>query len=92
MTLRYTRSALQDIHDIATYLTERNPKAASHLISEFAKATSRLTQSPNLGAKVEGGRRRLVVENYLIYYRVDNADIAILYVRHGARKRVWADE
>ena len=39
MTLRYTRSVLQDIHDIATYLTERNPKAASHLISEFAKAT-----------------------------------------------------
>jgi len=36
--------------------------------------------------------RRWPVGNYLIVYEVEQDEVIIHYVRHGARRRPWEDE
>lgn len=89
--LRLLRLAEQDLSDILTYIAADRPSAAERLASEMEKKISLLSTNPYLGRIASEdelarlGYRYLVVENYLIFYIVEDRTIYVHRILHGAR-------
>ena len=93
MKVRFDRTALADIDEITKYLSSHNPKAAAELLSQFESAAKLLETVPSIGTPTERNDfRRLVIGNYLLVYRILPEETIIYYVRHGARRRPWAND
>ena len=94
--IKYTPLAFKDLDEIDSYITDTlcNEQAAERLISDMEKAVSALKQFPRSGAEVDDaylaakGYRRLVVNNYLVFYLIDEAQKAAVIMRilYGARE------
>jgi toxin ParE1/3/4 len=70
MKLRFTRQSLRDLEEIATYLRERNPTAASRVRTSILEALKDLTDFPELGRlqSAEGVRKYVTRGySYLVY-------------------------
>jgi toxin ParE1/3/4 len=95
MTLRFTPRARNDLRDILEYIAKDNPAAADRLRLAFLDAAKLIAMRPRLGlrsAKAPELRSRLVARYpYRIHYRVENADVWIIHIRHSAR-RPWNPE
>jgi addiction module RelE/StbE family toxin len=92
MRIRYTATALLEIDDIALYISERNPAAAKALIDRIRNAIATLAEIPEMAQTTdEPGVRRLPLGSFpfLIFYTVENDEVVILHVRHGARRYPW---
>jgi plasmid stabilization system protein ParE len=88
--VRYTSSALADLIEILTYLSDTSPVAADAALSRVDKAISTLSSFPYIGQEIDEADVRmlsLVRYPYLIFYRVISNEIEILHIRHGARLR-----
>lgn len=93
MKVRYNRGALDDLDQILSYISERNPRAASQLLSKFEAAANRLSQMPEIGVRTDRSEmRKIVVGNYLMVYELTNAEVVVHFIRHGARKNPWQIE
>jgi toxin ParE1/3/4 len=96
MKLRFTRRAAQDLHDIADYVREQNPRAALRVRGAILASLRNLILFPRIGRRqsVEGVRK-LVTRRYpyLVYYVVDEAseEVVILTIQHPARQREHTD-
>lgn len=92
MNLRWTPGAISDLGEIYRYLKERNPVAAWRIVNVIGLAADRLPRAPFVGriGRV-ADTRELVIQgtSYVMGYRVREAEIEILCVRHGARQ--WPD-
>lgn len=94
--IRYTPLAYEDLDEIDTYITNTlcNEQAAERLLTEMEQSISQLRQFPRIGAEVEDaylsakGYRRLVVDNYLVFYLINEAQKAVVIMRilYGARE------
>jgi len=85
---RVSASANGDLEDIWTYIAEKNPEAADHLIRAIVKKFHSLAEMPDLGrARLElsPGLRSVPVGNYIVFYRNLNDGVEIVRVLHGAR-------
>jgi plasmid stabilization system protein ParE len=95
MTLRVTPRARNDLRDILEYIAKENPTAADRVRRAFLDAIKLVATRPHLGlrnAKVPELRSRLVARYpYRIHYRVEDADVWIVHIRHSAR-RPWNEE
>jgi plasmid stabilization system protein ParE len=95
MTLRFTRRARNDLRDILEYIAKDNPAAADRLRLAFLDAGKLIAMRPHLGlrnANVPELRSRLVARYpYRIHYRIEDADVWIIHIRHSAR-RPWNPE
>jgi plasmid stabilization system protein ParE len=61
MNVRYTRRAVEDLTEIATYLSERNPHAAVRVRRTIEQSLTYLTAFPRAGrAQTTKGVRKLV--------------------------------
>lgn len=91
--LEYLPVAKQDITDIARYIGRElsNPPAAEKLIREMVETADKLVDFP-YGNPVyhpirplKGEYRRLLVQNYILFYSVDEAQkrITIMRVIYG---------
>jgi len=82
----WTEPALQDLDQIADYISLDDPVAAKKLVSKVFQRVERLNQHPKLGKSVqeleESIYREVVVSPCRIFYRVEN-DIA--YIIHVMR-------
>jgi toxin ParE1/3/4 len=89
MGVRWTRSALSNLDDLAGYIAQDNPKAAAAMVERILAAIEGLVAHPGRGRP---GRvphtRELVVTGtpYILPYRVKGKSIEILRVFHGARR------
>lgn len=96
MKVRYTPRALDDLAEISKYLIERNAPAADAVGTSVRTVVSLLREFPASGRVLE--RRPtvrvipLVRYPYLIFYTVTEDEIAVLHVRHGARRPVEPNE
>lgn len=84
-----TDQALEDLASVWSYIARDDPDAATRLIERIESATHRLEKYPWLGEvdpRVGEYRRRLIVGNYLVYYRVENESVIVLRVYHSARR------
>ena len=95
MTLRFTPRARNDLRDILEYIAKENPAAADRVRRAFLDAAKLVATRPHLGirnAKNPELRSRLVARYpYRIHYRVEDADVWIIHIRHSAR-RAWDEE
>lgn len=89
MKLRWTRPALRDLEEIHAYIAERDPAAALRTARLLRAQAESLTAHPLMGrAGRIDGTRELVVAGlpFVIAYRVTEAAVDVLAIRHGARE------
>ena len=90
-TARLLRVAENDFSEIVTYLAVENRAAAEMIATKIEKNVTRLSFYPYLGKIPKDeelgrlGYRFLVVENYLIFYTIEEQTILIHRIIHGAR-------
>ena len=93
MRLRWTNPALGDLTDIHAYIAEHNPIAALRVARLLRAQAEGLAAHPQIGrvGRVEGTRELVVSgSSFIIAYRVTEASVDILAIRHGARQ--WPEQ
>ena len=95
MKVRYTETALVEIDEIFAYIAERNRNAATAVADRIKRTITNFAEFPLMAqAADEPGARMMPVGRYpfLVFYTVNNDELVILHVRHGARLRPWEHE
>ena len=91
MRVRYTPRAFADREAIFEYIDQRNPRAAREVKAFIAKRIAQLGDAPvrhRMIAKFGVHALYLGRYPYIVYYRVARDEIAIIHIRHVAR-RPW---
>lgn len=90
-TIRLLQAAEEDFRGIITYIALDNPSAVEAVADKIENTLSNLSAYPLLG-KIPNeeelanmGYRFLVVQNYLIFYTVEDHIIWVHRIIHGAR-------
>jgi toxin ParE1/3/4 len=88
MALKWTKTALRTIDEIAQYIAQDNPASATSFVKELRQSTEKLASFPGMGraGRVHGTRELVIHKNYLVIYRVRADDVEILRIHHVARK------
>jgi plasmid stabilization system protein ParE len=89
MRVRYTPRASTDLQRIHAFIAERNPAAAARAIGIIRTRAASLGDFPEIGNRSDEPEVRLLLAlpyPYRIYYRIGGDEIAILHVRHTARR------
>lgn len=83
----WTRTAILDVERIEAYVAKFDEAAARRLTIRLRSAGDSLANHAERGRRHDETRRVLViVKPYLIFYRITDQTVAILHVRHGARR------
>lgn len=83
-----TRTAERNLEAIGDYIALDNPEKARETIARLRASIESLTQFPGrnrIRKDLGQDRRVLVVENYLVVYRVDGNAVIIQRVSEGSR-------
>ena len=92
--VRRTNQAIDDIYEIAAYLTEDSLRAAERFLEAVENSFQVLARMPPMGSPYRTaarggiGLRRWPVKgfrDYLIFYRPLEGGIEVIRVLHGAR-------
>ena len=89
--IRYTEITVEDLDLIFNYIFADNRNAALKMLERFKTAIERLADMPRLGgvlftndlSLVERGYRYLVIEPYIVFYRISEHEIWIGRVLHS---------
>lgn len=90
-TIRYLRRAQNDLAEIRDFIARDSPHRAAAFVDRFESRTKVLEQFPRSGRVprdtrlAEKNLRLLVVESYLVFYKIKGATIEVHRVLHGAR-------
>ena len=90
-SVRLLSIAEQDLQDLVSYMAAENVTAALTLAGRIEKDLLALSSHPYLGKMPNDekvarlGYRVLVVENYLIFYKVKGKTVLVHRIVHGAR-------
>jgi addiction module RelE/StbE family toxin len=88
LTVRWARRAEADLAEIFAYIAADRDEAAVRVVDRLYVAGESLAQFPHRGRVARlSGRRELVVDPYVITYRVKRDEVLILTVEHGARRK-----
>ena len=94
MAYRLSPLAERDLDEIWSYVAEdATPTTADRLIDDIIDRFDLLAEQPGMGgARPEFaiGVRSFGFENYVIYYRQEDADVLIARVLHGRRDQIAA--
>lgn len=93
LKLKFTPEARTDMLDIFEYIAEElsAPASALDLINKIEDKCERLTifplscPIPRDGILAKKGYRMLLVDNFIIFYRVDAVSVIIMRVVYGKR-------
>lgn len=88
MALKWTKTALRTIGEIAEYIAQDNPARVTSFVKELRQSTEKLNSFPGMGraGRVHGTRELVVHQNYIAIYRVRGDDVEILRIHHVAKK------
>ena len=88
--LKLTKLAEEDLDEIAVHIaTQRNVMTALRIVDDLRERMKILRSSPLLGREVkDDDMRELILDSYVIPYRVRGDTVEILRVWHG-RERWW---
>ena len=90
-TIRLLRAAENDLFEIVNYIAADRQSAADALATKIEKDLNLLSKNPQLGRipneeeLMRLGYRYLVVQNYLIFYTMEDQVIYVHRILHGAR-------
>jgi len=85
-SISYIESAKRDVFDIAQYLSQFYESTFAKFIEKLDHGIGNLVQMPHMGM-VYKNYRRLVVSDYLVFYRVNEEarTIEIFRILHGSQ-------
>ena len=91
--VHYSAEALQDLDNIADYMILEfdGTEVAARTISHITSSIDILMDFPKMGAPlssitdIESNYRFIVVEHYMVFYRVEDVDVYIDRILHGKR-------
>lgn len=90
MKVIWSERADDDLYNIVEYISNDSIQNAFKIRDEVYAAVKNLEQFPNIGVDpkddylVQKGYRMLIVEKYLIFYLIENDEVNITAVIHGA--------
>ena len=88
MQVTVSEPAGSDLDDIRAYIARDDPPAAIRMLKRMRTAIDGLEILPNRGRPGRApGTRELVVEPYIIVYRVQAERVEVVRVRHHAQLR-----
>ena len=87
MSIKWTKTALQSVDEIAGYIAKDNRTRASSFVLELQDAVTKLQAHPGMGraGRVPGTRELVLHKNYIAIYRVRDDNVEILRLHHPAR-------
>jgi len=89
--IRFLRIAEEDFVEIIKYIADDNPTAADAVATKIEKNLELLSNNPHLGRIPRDeeirnlGYRYIIVQNYIIFYTIEERTILIHRILHGAR-------
>jgi addiction module RelE/StbE family toxin len=89
--VEFLQTALDDLEEIILHIAKDNKTAAMKLHDKIIAAAYRLETFPKLGITVpdkkmrDGGFHMLIIEKYILFYKIYGDTINILRLAHGAR-------
>jgi len=89
--IRLLKIAEEDFTEIISYIAADNPNAASKLTDKIEKNLELLSDNPKLGRIPRDdeirnlGYRYIIIQNYLIFYTIDERTVLIHRILHSAR-------
>ncbi len=97
--VEYSKEAKQDLSEIYSYIKYnlQEPNIAKNLISEIRESLNKLKNNPQIYPIIEDGFmkrieiRKIIVKNYIIFYRVDSKNLSIQIVRIMYARRNWIE-
>ena len=95
--IEYSKEAKQDLIDIKKYIKYnlQEPSTAQKLITKIRNQINTLKSNPEIYAIIDDDIikkleiRKLIVDNYIVFYRMKNNDIEIVRIMYGRRN--WID-
>ena len=88
--IKWTNNALEELDDIALYISKDSPKYAQILVKQIYEMISHLKQFPKFGRKVpeykDPNLREILYKNYRIVYLVKDTYLEIISVIYGSRR------
>ena len=87
MLIKWTKTALAPVDEIAGFIAKDNPTRATSFVLELRAAATKLQAHPGMGraGRVPGTRELVLHQNYIAIYRVRGDDVEILRLHHAAR-------
>ena len=70
--IKYLPLAVQDLNDIARYLSGFYPKTASRVLKEMRDKITKLGDNPCEIYPLDPVYRKMVVDQYLVFYQVND--------------------
>ena len=91
--VEYSKDSKQDLIGIKQYIKNnlQEPEIAQKLISKIRKEINSLKDNPEIYAIIDDDVirrieiRKIIVDNYIVFYRVKNNNIQIVRVMYGRR-------
>lgn len=89
--LIFSDLAYNDLEEIVLYISKDSKDNAIKFYNKLMENLTKLEEFPNLGLLMpdkkmsEKGYRMIIVNNYIIFYKVYEKNIQILKVLHGSR-------
>ncbi|MBU1097055.1 MAG: type II toxin-antitoxin system RelE/ParE family toxin [Bacteroidetes bacterium] len=89
--IRLLKIAEEDFTEIVAFIADDNPTAAEAIANKIEKNLELLSENPHLRRIPKDeeirnfGYRYIVVQNYIIFYTIDQKTILLHRVLHGAR-------
>ena len=89
--VRLLSIAEQDLEDLLSYVAAENPRAAMELLDQIEARLEALQSHPFVGRVPHNpkltalGYRVLVIDNYLVFYKVKGTVVLVYRILHGAR-------
>jgi len=89
MKIVWTEPAVEDLRELYAYIARDSEMYASGFVERIILAVERLLEHPKVGRVVpesnDDNIRELLFQRYRIIYRLQNDNIELLSVIHGAR-------
>lgn len=91
--IKYAPAAVDDMDEIFSYISKENVTTAEIMLEKISNGIARLGELPNMGSilsdeeytLVQRGYRFIVVQPYLIFYRIIDNTVVIYRILHGRR-------
>ena len=89
--IRLLRIAEEDFTEIVKFIVDDNPTAAEVMANKIEKNLELLSDNPHLGRIPRDeeirnlGYRYIIVQNYIIFYTIEDRTVLIHRILHGAR-------
>ena len=91
--IKYTPAAIDDMDEIFSYISQDQLGAAENMLGKLNESIAGLADFPNKGSVlhedeyslIQRGYRFIVVNPYLIFYRIFDDTVVIHRILHGRR-------